>query len=267
VKFGPMTSRKAVFEAPDVWDFRAAVSSQATTCRICLEVLSSGSRSPQLSNSISDSDVENVNVIVSIAEKDPEDTTASHAYGPVDEHNEGKWLGELNTPEVLKDAESEQAMSLSADGSDSQSTSAASDDEGIQQEAGMDESPSGFSPFYTHEATVCMEPASPCIFLGDGAGLLSSTLQWHLQDRQTSCVYNTNRSICPYYLRGCCKFGSDCRGYHPPAFQGVDASSASSLSCRIPTASCRVCGTITDPPHWGNECPWNCVETIYIPSA
>lgn len=87
-------------------------------------------------------------------------------------------------------------------------------------------------------------------------GAQSISLQWHHQNRQTSCIYNASRNICTYYLRGYCKFGSDCRAYHPPPFQCVDSNGASNRTCRLPAEKCRVCGTITDPPHWGNECPW-----------
>merc|ERR1712048_855748 len=106
--------------------------------------------------------------------------------------------------------------------------------------------------------TFHMEPRNYCIFLNDTTGLLSSNSQWRPQDCQTSCGHKVSRSMCPYYLKGYCKFGSDCRGYHPPSLRGVGGRGKGN-STRLPGDRCRICGTITDPPHWGNECPWKVI--------
>jgi len=64
----------------------------------------------------------------------------------------------------------------------------------------------------------------------------------------TSVQHPAFKGGCKYYQRGSCRFGTECRSSH------------SSVSCLVAaigdSGACRVCGTLTDPPHWGNECPF-----------
>lgn len=59
---------------------------------------------------------------------------------------------------------------------------------------------------------------------------------------------------CAYYTKGSCRFGRGCRFVHPLLEPGAIPQN-SSTSSGMPADCCRVCGKVTTPPHWGNECP------------
>jgi hypothetical protein len=63
-----------------------------------------------------------------------------------------------------------------------------------------------------------------------------------------------HRSPCSFFLKGSCRFGEKCRDAHVAPPSGPQESTHGTFPKLQPNA-CRVCGKVTDPPHWGNECP------------
>jgi len=58
---------------------------------------------------------------------------------------------------------------------------------------------------------------------------------------------NTSWVPCGFYFSGWCKYGDSCR------FDHGNGNTASTQP--LHKDACRICGQITDPPHWGDECP------------
>jgi hypothetical protein len=237
-------SKGAVFEAPEVWDFGAAVDPQTATCCVGVEVL------PSRSSAI------------------PDPTGAQHdifpnldAAGSI--RSLGKLAAMLGTPEEVKaslpevfEPREQESWDL-----DSQSTSADSHDGSahhIKCDLSSKDLGSASSTFLTDlgqsstEGSTQSSPQSLSRTVHQDVGHMTRPCG---RKRRPSKNPKGQRSPCSFFLKGCCRFGEKCRDAHVLPSSGPEKKPERSTAPKLRPDACRVCGKVTDPPHWGNECP------------
>jgi hypothetical protein len=246
-------SRSAVFEAPEVWDFRAAVDPKTATCSVSVEVLPSWPR----------------------ARPDHPMGSQHDAFPSLDAaagsiRSLGKLAAMLSTPEEVKANLPEvfEAREQPSWDMDSQSTSADSHDgsaHNIKCEFPSEDLGRQSKSLDSH--TPPTPGSSTCLGSLDQSSTYGSTQSSpqsfsrvaHIsrqggRKRRQSKIPKGHRSPCSYFLKGCCKFGDSCRDVHVLSPSGPEKP-AERTGPKLRPDACRVCGKVTDPPHWGNECP------------